>query len=1034
METLTVGLLPVLVAEASSQLLLALILALLFARFHRAYGRLYLSHWALSWLALAVYVAGSFASGAAIHAGASRGRALVGVLTFVASYLQIAWLLLGAWELGSDRDAPRSTVRWALGAAVAVGVVSVASQLYVPGGAAPFRLRCLVAAVAYLGGVATIMLRSRAPSLGRGFTGLALLLYAADQSAYFVLSFRTRGEQVQTLPLLMAFDLVATAGIGLALVVWLLEGERARVERAGELAERRERVQACVYAIAIAARRVRDLPQLFRSIHESLRQVLPARNFYIALYDQAAGRLSFPYFADEMDPAPAPRALGRGLTEYVLRTGEPLLATPEVFEELRSRGEVEPVASDCVDWLGVPLVARSEPIGVAAVQSYQAAVRLGAAEREVFIFVAEQIAAAIESKRTEDALRQSEARLRMTIEQVPALLWTTDEQLRFTTSAGAGLRGLGLEPNEVVGVPVAQYLGADSVSQERHRLALAGESVSYDYGAFGRAYTIHLEPLRDALGAIRGTVGIALDVTEKQRSELALRESQGRLRQVIDLVPHFIFAKDEEGRFILVNRALAEAYGTTVEDLIGRTDADFARSDAEARQFRQDDLEVIRSRRPKLIAEEPITDSRGRVRYLQTTKIPFAFAGTAHPAILGVAIDITERKAAEEALRRAAKDESLAVLAGGVAHDFNNLLAAILGHASLALKQLPAGSAARRHVEKAAAAVERASDLTRQMLAYSGRGHFVVRSTDFNALICENLPLLEVAVPKNVRLEKALQQHLPAVDADVGQIQQVLMNLVINAAEAIGEHGGTVTVATGVREVGAGDTALWRASGQPLAPGPYVSLEVRDDGPGMDAETVERIFEPFFTTKFTGRGLGLAAVLGVVRGHRGALSVESTPGRGTTFRLLFAPGSACAAEPAGAAGRPRAQRRLTLLLIDDEEIVREMVTELLEQEGVEVLSAPDGARGVQLFREHSREIDVVLLDLSMPGLSGEETYARLHQIDPAARVILSSGYDHDEALRRFGASGPAGFIQKPYRPQQLMSAIERCLGRAPASS
>jgi CheY-like chemotaxis protein len=381
-------------------------------------------------------------------------------------------------------------------------------------------------------------------------------------------------------------------------------------------------------------------------------------------------------------------------------------------------------------------------------------------------------------------------------------------------------------------------------------------------------------------------------------------------------------------------------------------------------------------------------------------------------------------------LRRAAKEESLTVLAGGVAHDFNNLLAAILGHASLALKQLPDGSPARRHVEKAASAVERAADLTRQMLAYSGRGHFVVRPTDLNALVRENLPLLEVAVPKSVRLEAALDADLPLVDADVGQLQQVLMNLVINAGEAIGERGGTVSVATGVRPVAASDRALWRASGHPLAPGRYVSLEVRDDGPGMDAETVDRIFEPFFTTKFTGRGLGLAAVLGVVRGHRGALSVHSVPGQGTIFRILLAPGGRAASADAPRAAAP-AGAKLCVLLIDDEEIVRDMVGQVLEHKKIRVLSAENGAAGLAVFRERHERIDVVLLDLSMPGLSGEETFRRLRDVDPGVRVILSSGYDRDEARGRFGAGSPDGFIQKPYRPEQLLAEIGRCVRRRP---
>jgi len=239
-----------------------------------------------------------------------------------------------------------------------------------------------------------------------------------------------------------------------------------------------------------------------------------------------------------------------------------------------------------------------------------------------------------------------------------------------------------------------------------------------------------------------------------------------------------------------------------------------------------------------------------------------------------------------------------------------------------------------------------------------------------------------------------------------------------------------VTVSTGTKAVAASDEPLWRASGQPLVPGRYVLLEVRDDGPGMVAGTVDRIFEPFFTTKFTGRGLGLAAVLGVVRGHRGALSVESSPGRGTVFRILFAPSTRVSGPEAPAEAHP-SRRGLTLLLIDDEEVVRDMVGEVLELEGVSVLRAEDGARGVALFRDQRERIDIVLLDLSMPGLSGEETFRRLREIDPTVSVILSSGYDHDEARGRFGEGTPAGFIQKPYRPEQLMAEIGRCLGAYP---
>jgi CheY-like chemotaxis protein len=261
----------------------------------------------------------------------------------------------------------------------------------------------------------------------------------------------------------------------------------------------------------------------------------------------------------------------------------------------------------------------------------------------------------------------------------------------------------------------------------------------------------------------------------------------------------------------------------------------------------------------------------------------------------------------------------------------------------------------------------------------------------------------------------------------VGQIQQVVMNLVINAGEALGEKGGTVTVSTGTRELEAGDERFWSVTSQPLSPGPYVQLEVRDDGPGMDEEMVSRIFDPFFTTKFTGRGLGLAAVLGVMRGHQGGLHVESKPGEGTAFQLLFTTSTQEASAP-GVTVTPDEEPHLSVLLIDDEEVVRDMVAEVLEHEGLEVLAAPDGESGLELLEEHGGAIDVVLLDLSMPGLSGQDTFARLAKEHPDVPVILSSGYDHAEAMGRFEERAPAGFIQKPYRPVQLLAEIHRCVG------
>jgi two-component system cell cycle sensor histidine kinase/response regulator CckA len=396
------------------------------------------------------------------------------------------------------------------------------------------------------------------------------------------------------------------------------------------------------------------------------------------------------------------------------------------------------------------------------------------------------------------------------------------------------------------------------------------------------------------------------------------------------------------------------------------------------------------------------------------------------PLLRGACLDITDRKRTEEALRRAAKDESLSVLAGGVAHDFNNLLVAMLGHSSLALAKLPPESPARASIEKIVQAAERAADLTRQMLAYSGKGHFEVRPLDLNRLIGENLHLFAAGLPKLVHLVPQLEDDIPRVKADIGQIQQVVMNLVLNAAEAIGDQGGQVTVRTGVQTLSEDDGHYSHLTRVPLQPGTYALLEVQDDGRGMDALTLARIFDPFFTTKFTGRGLGLAAVLGIVRGHGGGISVASEPGRGTTFKLLF---PACGAEPTEPVSTPAGEPRAWgfVLVIDDEAMVRDAVLPMLESQGFQVLMAPSGAEGVEVYRAYRHHVRLVLLDLSMPGPGGLETFKLLRDLDPSVRVILSSGYNEVEATRTFAGKGLAGFLQKPYDVATLGTCLRRTL-------
>jgi signal transduction histidine kinase/CheY-like chemotaxis protein len=386
-----------------------------------------------------------------------------------------------------------------------------------------------------------------------------------------------------------------------------------------------------------------------------------------------------------------------------------------------------------------------------------------------------------------------------------------------------------------------------------------------------------------------------------------------------------------------------------------------------------------------------------------------------------------ERVRLEAQVQYAQKLESLGVLAGGIAHDFNNLLMVILGNLDLALFELPQGAPAHDRLMDAKEAGRRASELTRQMLAYSGRGTFVVHRVNLSRLIDEMTPMLRLSVSKKAELRFALSPDLPPIEADATQIRQVALNLVVNASEAIGDRSGIIEVSTRAVDC---DAAMLVAAvvNEAAAPGPHVCLDVTDNGGGMDPETQARIFDPFFTTKVSGRGLGLAAVMGIVRGHRGAIAVRSRPDGGTTFSVLFPQaGQAHAAAPADAGSAASVRGTGTILLVDDEAAVRSTAKAMLERLGYRVVLAEDGRQAVEKFQAHQAAIAGVLLDLTMPSMDGEETCRALRRIDARVRVVLSSGYGEHDVEQRFAGLGLAGFIQKPYELNSLGTVLASAL-------
>jgi two-component system, cell cycle sensor histidine kinase and response regulator CckA len=513
------------------------------------------------------------------------------------------------------------------------------------------------------------------------------------------------------------------------------------------------------------------------------------------------------------------------------------------------------------------------------------------------------------------------------------------------------------------------------------------------------------------------------------------RARAAELQAILDAVPVAMFvSQDPECRNMLGSRL-------TYEMLRLPPGANVSMSATEARPFRamRDGLEIPPEGLPTQQAAatgQPVRNYEFDLLYEDGTRrsmlgdaVPL-FGEDGRPrGVVGAFVDITERKRNEERLRQSQKLESIGLLAGGIAHDFNNLLVGVIGNASLVQEMLPPNHPASELVDGIFKTGEQLAHLTRQMLAYSGKGRFYVEILDISALAHQIGHLVRSSIPKKVVLHFDLDENLPGIEADRGQVQQILLNLMINAAEAIGSSEGLVKVSTARQLVDAGFIRA-HSGAFDLQPGEYVVLEVRDTGCGMDEAVKAKIFDPFFSTKFTGRGLGLAAVSGIVRGHKGAILVNSEPGKGSTFTVLF---------PATGSKAERSQRAIprvatggsgVVLVIDDEQIVREMAKQALERNGYRVLVAYGGLAAVNILRRHAGKIDVAVLDLSMPGMSGEETLPELRKLRPDVKVLVSSGYSEAEAMAMFRGQKVSGFIQKPYSAAVLAEKVKAVMGDA----
>jgi len=694
------------------------------------------------------------------------------------------------------------------------------------------------------------------------------------------------------------------------------ELERRVAERTAELAAanrklesevaeriRAETMQGVAYRIAEAANHETDLVDLLRYIRQELGTIIDTRNFYIALPDPEHEMLHFPYYVDENLPAPGfsttrARKLDRGLTEYVLRTGQPLLATDEQIRELVARGEVVPLGPDTRVWLGVPLMSDGAVAGVIAVQSYASPAAYTPDDLDLLRFVSSQIASAIARQRRNELLRQQSAAIEASIDGLAML--NADGEYVYLNEAHARMLGCA-SPQAVVGKPWRDWYPPEEVAR----------------------FEREVWP--------------------------ALLE-QGRWR--------------------------GEAVGK-------RTDG---------------------------------------------TTFPQELSLAAMPGGMLVAVvrDITERRRLEEQFRQAQKMEAVGQLAGGVAHDFNNLLTAISGYASLVRDALPPSHPSRDDIGQVLAAAERASNLTRQLLAFSRRQIIAPSIVSLNDIILNLGKMLRRLISENIEMEIIPAPDLGAVRVDPGQIEQVLTNLVVNAGDAM-PNGGKLTIETANVRL----DAEYARQHVGVAPGDYCLLAVSDTGCGMTDEVKARIFEPFFTTKEPGRGtgLGLATCYGIVKQSGGHIWVYSEPGKGTTFKIYL---PRVAAQPTAVPKReeelPLVRGQQTVLLVEDEPTVRSFAARILREMGYSVLEAANGSEALNLATQKAdAPIHLLLTDVVMPQMGGEKLARRLKAIHPEMKVLYISGYTVNAVVHQSEIDEGVAFLQKPFTTAGLAEKVREVL-------
>jgi PAS domain S-box-containing protein len=795
--------------------------------------------------------------------------------------------------------------------------------------------------------------------------------------------------------------------------------------------EQAEKIQRTLYLISEAVSTTRDIKDLYKNIHKAVQELMPAENFTIALYDKEPDLVSFPYSIDEFDPVPLPSKPGKGLTEYVLRTGTAMLAKSADISTLIAEGEIELVGNMAKVWLGIPLKFKEEVTGVIMVQDYHTEETYNEHDKQVLTFVSEQINHAIERKEADYQNNIQRIYFEQLFNSNPAGIVMVDNQDRILACNESFTKIFGYKEDEILHKHIndliapdpykaeAVELSADTqsgkiVEKETVRRTKSGKDVYVKI--FG--VPIHVE------GKQVGIYGIYLNITDLQNALNSFFEEKEKLGIMLSSIADGVIASDINGSIVLINKIAENLTGWPKNKALGRKiDRIFHVVDDVNRKVKDNLVKTVLTADDTVhVANHSILIANdGSEHLVEYSAAPLKDRTSRLIGVILVFRDITERKVIEEELQKSAKLESIGLLAGGIAHDFNNILTALLGNITLArtilAKSNPKVDEKLSEAEKASV---RAKDLTHQLLTFSRGGNPIKKTVSLVEVIKEASTFATHGSIVNCQF--TIADDLMNVEADLGQISQVINNMIINSVQAM-PNGGVINIR-------AENARIQHGSVQQMEAGQYVKLTIADTGIGIARSQLSKVFDPFYTTKKNGSGLGLATSYNIIRKHDGYLTVDSTVGVGTTI-TFYLPASEKDAVSSKEEAFQEVQGKGEILLMDDDLVLIEVVTEMLNSLGYHVTPVHEGRATINKYKEMKEsgaKFDVVILDLTIPGgMGGKDTVKEILAYDPEAVCIVSSGYSSDPIMSDYITYGFKAVLTKPYSLQQLGTTLKKIM-------